>query len=103
MLAESYRFVLTIKKVEPMDAERKKILYHACHRGTKEADFVIGRFVTSYLPSCDHGQMQVLEQFLACDDILIFSMLSEQVVPSHLYQPIVTAMRCWVQDQQPAQ
>jgi antitoxin CptB len=54
-----------------LDARRKRLLFRAAHRGTKEADFVVGGFATARLEDMTDGQLDAFEALLDVDDDLL--------------------------------
>jgi antitoxin CptB len=50
------------------EIQRKRIKYRATHRGTKEADAIIGGFVTANIQDLSDDQLDALEVFLDCSD-----------------------------------
>lgn len=51
-----------------MDDNRKKLLFRAWHRGTREMDLLLGSFAQVYLPTCTPAQVDLFEQLLAVPD-----------------------------------
>lgn len=51
-----------------LDARRKRLLFRAAHRGTKEADFVIGGFAEARLADLTDAQLDAFEALLEVDD-----------------------------------
>jgi antitoxin CptB len=49
----------------PVTIKRKKLLFRAWHRGTREADILLGRYAEAHLPDMDEDQ---LDQFAALMD-----------------------------------
>lgn len=47
---------------------RKRALYRATHRGTKELDILLGRFAEQSLAGMDERELTAFEQFLALPD-----------------------------------
>ena len=56
---------------------KKKILYKAKHRGSKELDLLIGRFVDSVMDTLEKDQLEQLERLLDEDDIYLYHYLKE--------------------------
>lgn len=50
------------------DIQRKRIKYRATHRGTKEADAIIGGFVAANIQDLSDDSLDALEGFLDCSD-----------------------------------
>tara|TARA_B100000963_G_C22576867_1_gene648861 strand:+ start:1300 stop:1557 length:258 start_codon:yes stop_codon:yes gene_type:complete len=47
---------------------KKKLLYRASYRGTKEMDLLLSAFVKSYINKFEDDELQELENFLKYDD-----------------------------------
>jgi len=54
-----------------MELRRRRALYRAQHRGTKEMDIVIGRYAEATLGTMDEGSLDLFEQFLALPDPML--------------------------------
>ncbi len=50
------------------DIQNKRLIYRATHRGTKEADAIIGGFVTENVDTLTDIQRDSLERVLDCPD-----------------------------------
>ena len=58
-----------MSEVEQSLAERRKrAIYRASHRGTKEMDLVLGRFAAAHVERMDDGELNVFEELLALPD-----------------------------------
>jgi antitoxin CptB len=53
---------------EDLDTRRRRAAYRATHRGTKELDWIIGRYATDVLPGMDGEVLERFEQFLSLPD-----------------------------------
>jgi succinate dehydrogenase flavin-adding protein (antitoxin of CptAB toxin-antitoxin module) len=62
-----------------LDTLRKKILYRAHYRGTKEADQVIGDFFCTVVPHADPATLQFLADFVQWAD----HVLMDCILPPH--------------------
>ena len=47
---------------------RRRAAYRATHRGTKEMDWVIGRYAVTVLPNLEGEELDRLERFLSLPD-----------------------------------
>ena len=47
---------------------RRRALYRATYRGTKEMDWLLGKYAEAKLPAMDDAQLTQFEQFLALPD-----------------------------------
>ena len=53
----------------PTDPRRKRILYRATHRGTKEADAIIGGYFTEAAAGIPDDKLAEVEEFLELSDL----------------------------------
>jgi len=53
---------------ESLVERRKRAIYRASHRGTKEMDLVLGRFAAAHVERMDNDELDVLEELLALPD-----------------------------------
>ena len=53
---------------DELDVRRRRAAYRATHRGTKEMDWVIGRYAVSVLPNLEGEALDRLERFLNLPD-----------------------------------
>ncbi|MFN7709996.1 MAG: succinate dehydrogenase assembly factor 2 [Holosporales bacterium] len=56
----------------------KALIYRATHRGSKEADQVLGTFVQRHIDNLSQNEKAALDALLALDDPIIFDMLSNR-------------------------
>ncbi len=56
------------QKRNELDASRRRALYRAEHRGTKEMDWLLGRFARAELYRMDDAELDAFEEFLALPD-----------------------------------
>jgi antitoxin CptB len=54
--------------MDGLEIRRKRALYRASHRGTKELDLILGRYASACVPGMDEARLTAFEQFLACPD-----------------------------------
>jgi antitoxin CptB len=65
-----------------MDNRRKRLLYRATHRGTKEADFIIGNFFTERVADLPDAQLDAAEALLEESDIeLVNWLMGREAIP----------------------
>jgi len=77
-----------------LDPRRKRILFRAWHRGTKEMDLVLGRFADEELANLNETELDQLEELMQAPDPEIYKWLSGQHdVPANWDSPIVTRIR----------
>ena len=58
---------------EKLEIFKKKLLYRASYRGTKEMDILLTKFVQKYLNSFNDEQLKQLEKFLEFEDEIIYN------------------------------
>ena len=56
---------------QKLEIYKKKLLYRASYRGTKEMDILLTMFVKKYLDIFDEKQLKNLEKFLEYEDEVI--------------------------------
>lgn len=52
-----------------LEIRRKRALFRAQHRGTKELDWLIGRYAEAKLPAMDAAALDHFERLLAISDV----------------------------------
>ena len=57
---------------DELEIFKKKLLYRASYRGTKEMDLLLSSFVKKHINIFDNIQLAELEKFLEFDDETIF-------------------------------
>ncbi|MEK9677373.1 MAG: succinate dehydrogenase assembly factor 2 [Rhodospirillaceae bacterium] len=68
-----------------MDAERKRMLYRATHRGMKETDRLVGGFAEAYLADMPADQTAAFEALLdESDNDLLNWIMEREAVPAHI-------------------
>jgi antitoxin CptB len=79
-----------------LDARRRKALYRASYRGTKEMDWLLGRYAEAKLPAMDDTALAEFEQFLALQDPdLNIWILNPARITAPEYAPLVEAIRAF--------
>lgn len=77
-----------------LEARKRRLLFRANHRGTKEADIMIGSFVQANLASMSLEDVMWFERFLEENDVDIMAwMIGRQQPPAQYEGPIMDAMR----------
>ena len=78
------------------DAEmrRRRAVYRACHRGTKEMDWILGRFAQSALPAMSGPALGLFERMLALPDPELQDMiLHPEFAPAGEFAELVATVR----------
>ncbi len=79
-----------------LDPRRKKALFRAWHRGTKEMDFVMGRFADAHVATLSEADLADFEVLLDVSDRELFAWIvgTEEVDPIH-DRPVWRAMHAF--------
>jgi len=65
----------------PLDIRRKRLLYRAWHRGTREADLLLGSFAEAHLAGFDAAQLDHFEALLECPDADLYDWIASRTLP----------------------
>ncbi len=63
---------------------KKKLIYRAGHRGTKEMDILLSSFVNKYINSFDENLLSELEKFLNFEDEIIINFYNKNIIDKDL-------------------
>jgi antitoxin CptB len=65
-----------------LDIRRRKVLFRSWHRGTKEMDLAMGRFVDAVLTQLDDAELIEVEAWIELPDPQLYAwMIGEEPVP----------------------
>jgi len=65
---------------------KKKLIYRAGYRGTKEMDILLSSFVNKYINDFDESLLIELEKFLNFEDEIILNFYNFNLVEKEIYQ-----------------
>ena len=68
-----------------LDARRKRLLYRAWHRGTKELDILLGSFADKHVGGLDETELDALEQLMQVPEPDLYNWLSGRADPPDAY------------------
>jgi antitoxin CptB len=74
---------------EDLTLRRKRALYRAQHRGTKEMDWMVGRFAEARLAAMSADQLSIFEEFLEIGDPELNGWLLD---PARCNEPVFAAL-----------
>lgn len=77
---------------EELEIERKRLIYRARHRGTKELDLLIGSFADAHLEGFDSGQLARFEKILSLPEPQLYAWLLGEENPPEALQDDVMAL-----------
>jgi antitoxin CptB len=63
---------------------KKKLIYRASYRGTKEMDILLSKFVNKYINDFDLDYLKELEVFLNLDDEVILNFYQNNLVKKEI-------------------
>ena len=69
---------------------KKKLLYRASYRGTKEMDILLTKFVNKYINEFDAIHLKELEIFLNYEDEIILNYYQYNVVKEKINENLVS-------------
>ena len=64
---------------DKLEIFKKRLIYRASYRGTKEMDILLGKFVNKYIDDFDEEQLLELEKFLNFEDEVILNFYNYNV------------------------
>jgi len=66
-----------------LETYKKKIIYKASHRGSKEMDILLGNFINKYIELFNENELNIFDSILDCDDDDIYQwMIGKKDVPT---------------------
>jgi antitoxin CptB len=77
-----------------LDDRRRRLLFRANHRGTKETDLLVGGFVAARVARFTDAEIDVLEAIMELPDPWLADWLTGRLpIPAAYDQPMLRAMR----------
>ena len=74
------------------ESRRKRLLFRSWHRGTREADLILGSFAETHLGDFDSAQLDRYEALLEVSDADIFDWIAGRAAPPHGHDHDVTRL-----------
>jgi antitoxin CptB len=71
----------TSRTSEGLDPRRRRALYRASHRGTKEMDFILGRFVDAEIAVFSATDLDLLERLIEAPDTDLYEWVTGRAEP----------------------
>jgi len=75
----------SILSSDGLDERRRKLLFRSWHRGTREMDFVMGRFADACLARLNDAELSEFEQLIEVADPLLYDWVSGAAAPPARY------------------
>ena len=77
-----------------LDERRRRLLYHAWHRGIQEADLIMGRFADAYLAELSDAELDQFEQLMEAQEHDLLGWVTNQIaVPPQEDTPLFRRLR----------
>lgn len=76
-----------------MDERRKRLLYRATHRGTREADRLVGGFAEAYLDGLGSAELDLFEALLEENDVDVVDWLIGRKAPPPAHDSIIQKIK----------
>src|SRR5712691_5548455 len=74
-------YIGTVMPVPDTDFRRKRLLFRSWHRGTREADLILGSFAEQHLAGFDEAQLDRYEALLDVSDPDLFDWITGREPP----------------------
>jgi antitoxin CptB len=79
-----------------LDVRRRKILFRAWHRGTREMDLIIGRFADAALAGMSVAELDEFERLIEVPDPDLFRwIMGEADAPSDYDRPVFRRLKAF--------
>jgi antitoxin CptB len=77
-----------------LDLRRRRLLYRASHRGTRENDFLLGSFVGEVIEGLSEAEIEALEEILEFPDAALADWLTgRQPIPPEADSPMLRRIK----------
>ncbi len=74
------------------DIRRKRLRFRSWHRGTREADLLLGSFADAHLADFDEAELDRYEALLECPDADLFDWIAGRAAPPPAHDHAVTRL-----------
>jgi antitoxin CptB len=85
-------YIGSVMPSRDIDIRRKRLLFRSWHRGTREADLLLGSFAEANLAGFDASQLGHYEKLLECPDADLFDWIGGRTLPPPEYNTAVTRL-----------
>jgi antitoxin CptB len=81
---------------DDMEMRRRRAAYRASHRGTKEMDFILGRYAEAHLAGMAPDELSDFERLLVLPDPVLTDWFSQGSRPDEpAFAALITALRSY--------
>jgi antitoxin CptB len=82
------------RMTDDLETRRRRAVYRATHRGTKEMDWILGRYAMAQLAAMQPAQLAAFEELLALPDPVLQDMIFEPgVFPQGEFSQLIGKLR----------
>ncbi|MGU3494857.1 succinate dehydrogenase assembly factor 2 [Xanthobacteraceae bacterium A53D] len=79
-----------------LDVRRRRIMFRAWHRGTREMDLIMGRFADAHIETLTEDEVTAFEQMLLIEDPDLFNWVSGSIpAPDDVATPLFRRIQDW--------
>ncbi|MFQ5955073.1 MAG: succinate dehydrogenase assembly factor 2 [Kiloniellales bacterium] len=79
---------------ETIETRRKRLRFRSWHRGTREADLLLGRFADHYLDRFSDRELRQYEELIGHSDPDIYNWISDrEPIPEPLRNPVTILLK----------
>ncbi|MEM0906867.1 MAG: succinate dehydrogenase assembly factor 2 [Pseudomonadota bacterium] len=80
----------TTRSSADLEPRKKRLLFQAWHRGTREMDLLLGRFADATIGSWDDDELDQMDRLLAVPDTELYRWITEQdTIPDNHMSPML--------------
>ena len=85
---------------ETAEVRRKRLIFRSWHRGTREADLLLGRFADRYLERFSAAELDFYEDLIGYSDPDIYAWISDrEPIPEALRNPVTLLLKSFTSRQ----
>ncbi len=81
---------------DDMEIRRRRAAYRASHRGTKEMDFILGRYAEAHISGMTREALDDFERFIAMPDPVLTQWFAQGAAPDEpAFVALIAALRSY--------
>ena len=73
----------------------RQILYRSSHRGCKETDILLGKFIEKKISDFDDKKLQLYNKFIEEDDLLIYDWIMRKITLPEAYVELIKEIQAF--------
>lgn len=82
--------------MDDIEAFRRQLRFRAWHRGTREADLILGPFADRFVPGWDLAALTLFVDFLEENDPDIYDWVLGKGLPPERFQPLMKTIQAFI-------